>query len=47
MDNKLSIFYYNKTHPLWTGQEAIEQLTSHHETLGKTSKAAKTAAEDF
>jgi len=44
---KLSEFYYDKSHPLWVGHEAIEQLTSHLENEGKTPKAAKTAARKF
>ena len=40
-------FYYDKSHPLWVGQEALEQLTTHLEQLGKTPKAAKAAARRF
>lgn len=44
---KLSDFYYDKSHPLWVGHEAIEQLTSYLEKQGKTVKAAKTAVRRF
>ena len=40
-------YYYDKSHPLWTGQEAIEQLTSYLETQGKTSKVANATAKKF
>ena len=44
---KLSTFYYDKSHSLWVGQEALEQLATHLEQLGKTPKAAKAAARRF
>ena len=40
-------YYYDKSHPLWTGHEALEQLTSHLEKFGKTPKAAKAAAKRY
>ena len=40
-------FYYDKSHPLWVDQEALEQLATHLEQLGKTPKAAKAATHRF